>query len=56
MIDAVPRPKPPADGIKATYPGFIEPALAMAEFGLLCFALAVLTSLRNVTLSPCLET
>jgi hypothetical protein len=24
-----PRPKPPAGGIKATYPGFIEPALAM---------------------------
>src|SRR5246127_4308801 len=23
-----PRPKPPAGGIKATYPGFIEPALA----------------------------
>jgi bifunctional non-homologous end joining protein LigD len=25
-----PRPKPPAGGIKATYPGFIEPALATA--------------------------
>jgi bifunctional non-homologous end joining protein LigD len=23
-----PRPKPPAGGIKATYPGFIAPALA----------------------------
>jgi bifunctional non-homologous end joining protein LigD len=23
-----PRPKPPAGGIKAKYPGFIEPALA----------------------------
>ena len=23
-----PRPKPPAGGIKANYPGFIEPALA----------------------------
>jgi bifunctional non-homologous end joining protein LigD len=25
-----PRPKPPAGGIKANYPGFIEPALAMS--------------------------
>jgi bifunctional non-homologous end joining protein LigD len=23
-----PRPKPPAGGLKATYPGFIEPSLA----------------------------
>jgi hypothetical protein len=26
--DALPRRKPPAGGIKAAYPGFIEPALA----------------------------
>jgi hypothetical protein len=26
--DALPRPKPPAGGVKASYPGFIEPALA----------------------------
>jgi hypothetical protein len=28
LIMPYPRPKPPAGGIKASYPGFIEPALA----------------------------